>query len=420
MTGIIHHERAPGFGLRQAAAFALATAFCLAAGRGASAQTPRARDLGVPFEGSPGALNAITDVAGVTVGHRTLVSGSGKRVIGQGPVRTGVTAIWPRGKEAREPVYAAWFSLNGDGEMTGTTWIEDSGLLEGPVMITNTLNVGVVHDAVVRWETRRSIDEFDGGYPTWLSSLPVVAETWDGTLNDIFGLHVTTEDAFAAMESATAGPVPEGNVGGGTGMICHRFKGGIGTSSRTVDVEGASYTVGVLVQCNYGSREQLRIAGVPVGMEIPDLMPERTGGVPDGASPYDVDGGADREGSIIVVVATDAPLLPHQLKRVARRVSLGLGRQGSTSGNGSGDIFIAFSTANMDAAAARTPVAGLDMLSNELLNPIFGATVEATEESVVNALMAAETMTGADDITVYELPHERLRDLLRRYGRLTR
>jgi len=380
------------------------------------AQSPRARDLGVPFDGTTGPLNAITDVSGVTVGHTTLVRGSGDKVMGQGPVRTGVTAVWPRGKDMREPAFAAWFSLNGDGEMTGTTWVEDSGLLEGPVMITNTLGVGVVHDAVVRWEARRSLEQYDGDYPAWAASLPVVAETWDGTLNDIFGLHVTTEDAFGAMEAAASGPVVEGNVGGGTGMICHRFKGGIGTSSRTVAVEGARYTVGVLVQCNYGSREQLRIAGVPVGQEIPDLMPARPG---EGGAPEPADDGADREGSIIVVVATDAPLLPHQLKRVARRVSLGLGRQGSTSGNGSGDIFIAFSTANRDAAAGLTPVTRLELLANDHLNPVFGATVEATEEAIVNALVAAETMTGADDVTVYALPHDRLREILRRYGRLS-
>lgn len=381
------------------------------------AQSPRARDLGVPFEGTPGALNAITDVAGVEVGHTTLVRGSGRKVVGQGPVRTGVTAVWPRGNDTPDPVFAAWFSLNGDGEMTGTTWVEDSGLLEGPVMITNTLNVGIVHHAVVRWGATRSVDYAGGGYPPWLASLPVVAETWDGTLNDILGQHVTVDDALAAMDGAVGGTVVEGNVGGGTGMICHRFKGGIGTSSRVVEIDGARYTVGVLVQCNYGSREQLRIAGVPVGVEIPDLMPSRPG--PDG-SPVEADDGADREGSIIVVVGTDAPILPHQLERVATRVSLGLGRNGSTSGNGSGDIFIAFSTANREAARERDAVAGLEILANERLNPVFSATVQATEEAVVNAMVAAETMTGADDVTVFELPHDRLRDALARYNRLVR
>lgn len=382
-----------------------------------NAQSPRARDLGVPFEGSPGPHNAITDVTGVEVGHTTLVRGSGPKVVGVGPVRTGVTAVWPRGNETPDPVFAAWFTLNGDGEMTGTTWVEDSGLLEGPVMITNTLNVGIVHHAVVRWGATRSTDWQGGGYPPWLASLPVVAETWDGTLNDILGQHVTVDDALAAMDGAAGGRVTEGNVGGGTGMICHRFKGGIGTSSRTVEIDGARYTVGVLVQCNYGSREQLRIAGVPVGTEILDLLPERPG--PDG-TPLEADDGADREGSIIVVVATDAPVLPHQLERIATRVSLGLGRNGSTSGNGSGDIFIAFSTANREAARARDAVTGLELLANERLNPIFSATVQATEEAVVNAMVAAETMTGADDVTVHALPHDRLREILRRYNRLAR
>jgi L-aminopeptidase/D-esterase-like protein len=326
-----------------------------------------------------------------------------------------VTAVWPRGNQTPDPVFAAWFSLNGDGEMTGTTWVEDSGILEGPVMITNTLNVGIVHHAVVRWGATRSTDFDGGGYPPWLASLPVVAETWDGTLNDILGQHVTVEDALAAMDGAVAGPVPEGNVGGGTGMICHRFKGGIGTSSRIVTIDEASWTVGVLVQCNYGSREQLRVAGVPVGAEIPDLMPGRPG---PGGETLSADDGADREGSIIVVVATDAPLLPHQLKRVARRVSLGLGRNGSTSGNGSGDIFIAFSTANRAAARERDGASTARLIANERLNPIFGATVEATEEAVVNALVAAETMTGADDVTVHALPHDRLREILRAHGRL--
>ncbi len=395
----------------------LAVAALALIGSDAGAQTTRARDLGVPFDGEPGALNAITDVPGVTVGHTTLVRGSGPKIVGQGPVRTGVTAVWPRGNRTPDPVFAAWFSLNGDGEMTGTTWVEDSGLLEGPVMITNTLNVGIVHHAVVRWGATRSTDWEGGGYPPWLASLPVVAETWDGTLNDILGQHVTVEDALAAMDGASGGPVSEGNVGGGTGMICHRFKGGIGTSSRVVAIDDASYTVGVLVQCNYGTREQLRVAGVPVGAEIPDLLPERPG--PEGDA-VEADDGADREGSIIVVVATDAPLLPHQLKRVARRISLGLGRNGSTSGNGSGDIFIAFSTANRAAARERQGISDAQMLANERLNPLFGATVEATEEAVVNAMVAARTMTGADDVTVHALPHDRLRSVLERFGRLAR
>ena len=377
----------------------------------ASAQKPRARDLGIPFEGTPGELNAITDVAGVQVGHATLVRGSGPVAIGGGPVRTGVTAVWPRGSEVPDAVYAAWFSLNGDGEMTGTTWVRDSGLMEGPVMITNTLSVGIVHHAVVRWGVARTVARGGGG---WLASLPVVAETWDGTLNDIRGQHVTEADALAAMNAARGGPVTEGNVGGGTGMICHRFKGGIGTSSRLAEVAGETYTVGVLVQCNYGSREPFRVAGVPVGREIADLMPARPGGAPL-EDPAD---GPDREGSIIVVVATDAPVLPHQLERMARRVSLGLARNGSVSSNGSGDIFVAFSTANQEAASERAAAADARVLANGRLNPLFTATVEATEEAVINALVAAETMTGANDVTVYALPHDRLREVLARYNRL--
>lgn len=379
----------------------------------ASGQKPRARDLGIPFEGTPGMLNAITDVDGVEVGHATLVRGAGPVVIGEGPVRTGVTAVWPRGRNEPDPVYAAWFALNGDGEMTGTTWVRDSGIMEGPVMITNTLSVGVVHHAVIRWGVAKGVE---GGGGRWLAALPVVGETWDGTLNDIRGQHVTEADAMAAMDAARAGPVAEGNVGGGTGMICHRFKGGIGTSSRLAEVGGDTYTVGVLVQCNYGSREPFRVAGVPVGREIADLMPER----PNGAQLEGVEGEADRDGSIIVVVATDAPVLTHQLERMARRVSLGLARNGSTSSNGSGDIFVAFSTANQEAAAERDAAADARVLANGRLNPLFTATVEATEEAIINALIAAETMTGANDVTVHALPHERLREVLRRYNRLER
>ncbi|MCY3611041.1 MAG: P1 family peptidase [Gemmatimonadetes bacterium] len=377
----------------------------------ASAQKPRARDLGVPFEGTPGSLNAITDVAGVEVGHATIVRGRGRLVIGEGPVRTGVTAVWPRGREEPDPVYAAWFTLNGDGEMTGTTWVRDSGIMEGPVMITNTLSVGVVHHAVIRWGVAKGVERGPG---PWLAALPVVGETWDGTLNDIRGQHVTEEDALAAMDAARGGPVAEGNVGGGTGMICHRFKGGIGTSSRVVRVDRQRYTVGVLVQCNYGSRELFRVAGVPVGREIADLMPER----PGGEQLEGVEGEADRDGSIIVVVATDAPVLPHQLERMARRVSLGLARNGSIASNGSGDIFVAFSTANREAAAERATSADARVLANGRLNPLFTGTVEATEEAIINALIAAESMTGANDVTVHALPHDRLREVLRKYNRL--
>ncbi len=356
---------------------------------------PRARDLGVPFDGTPGPYNAITDVKGVEVGHTTLISGDGKLEVGKGPVRTGVTAILPRGKGSNDDVLAAWFTLNGNGEMTGTTWVDDSGFLDGPVMITNTHSVGVVRDAVIAWKVKHGSVDSEGYW--W--SLPVVAETWDGYLNDINGFHVKPEDAWHALDSAHSGPVEEGNVGGGTGMICNEFKGGIGTSSRLLEATAGRYTVGVLVQCNYGSREQLRIAGVNVGREIPEHT------VWQG----DV-------GSIIVVVATDAPLIPTQLKRIAKKVSLGLGRDGSYSGDGSGDIFIAFSTANPGAATAKG-VHQLAMLPNESLDPIFLATVQATEEAVVNAMVAAETMTGINNRTVIALPHERLREVLKKYNR---
>jgi len=373
-------------------------------------QKERARDLRIPLDGTPGPLDAITDVPGVEVGHATLVSGSGKLVVGKGPVRTGVTAVLPRGKRSGDPVFAGWFTLNGNGEMTGTTWLEESGFLWGPVMITNTHSVGVVRDAVIEWLVKqaRSLSEYD-----W--SLPVVAETWDGSLNDINGFHVKNEHVFAALDSAHGGPVTEGNVGGGTGMICHRFKGGIGTASRRLDSKDGGYTVGVLVQCNYGARPQLRIAGVPVGRQIPDLLPCRE---PCGSprSARDARLAAD-VGSIIIVVATDAPLLPHQLKRVAKRAALGVGKMGGVGGNSSGDIFIAFSTAN-PRAAADTGLAGVAMLPNERITPLFEATVQATEEAIINALLAAETMTGADDLKVTALPHDRLREVLRKYNRL--
>ena len=370
---------------------------CLALSGLVYAQTrPRARDLGVPFDGKPGPLNAITDVQEVEVGHTTLISGDVASPPGTGPVRTGVTAILPRGKESSDPVFAGWFTENGNGEMTGTTWLEESGFLEGPVMITNTHSVGIVRDAVIAWRLKHHGTD-KSGY-SW--SLPVVAETWDGYLNDINGFHVKAEDAFHALDTAHGGPVDEGNVGGGTGMICHEFKGGIGTASRILDAKYGGYTVGVLVQCNYGQRDQLRIAGVPVGREI--------------AGPKVWD---DDVGSIIVVVATDAPLIPTQLKRVAKRVTLGLGRNGSYSGDGSGDIFIAFSTANAGAASS-IGVRPISMLPNDQLNPIFLATVQATEEAVVNAMIAAETMTGSMGHTVNALPHDRLRELLKSYNRL--
>src|SRR5436190_1174180 len=367
----------------------------------------RARDLGVPFDGTPGPLNAITDVAGIEVGQVTIISGRGPLVVGQGPVRTGVTAILPRGKTNGDPVMAGWFTENGNGEMTGTTWIEESGFLAGPVMITNTHSVGVVRDAVIEWLVHKGFD-FD-----W--SLPIVAETWDGALNDINGFHVTKEHAFAALDSARGGPVPEGNVGGGTGMICNQFKGGIGTSSRRLPAPLGRYTVGVLVQCNYCSRARLSIAGVPVGQEIPDLMPcyDSLPGTPlAGRRCLDAD-----KGSIIIVIATDAPLLPHQLKRIAKRASLGVGRLGGLGGNPSGDIFVAFSTANPGGAKPDANVS-VTMVPNERITPLFEATVQATEEAIVNAMVAAETMTGANGLRGYGLPHARLRAVLRKYNRL--
>ena len=365
----------------------------------------RARDLGVPFEGTPGPLNAITDVAGVLVGHTTLISGSGKLVIGKGPVRTGVTAILPRGLDSIQRFsFAGWFAENGNGEMTGTTWLEEGGFLEGPVMITNTHSVGVVRDAVIAWRVAHGPEDNTGAW--W--SLPVVAETWDGWLNDINGFHVRPEHVFQALEHAHAGAVEEGNVGGGTGMICNGYKGGIGTASRRLTPKDGGYTVGVLVQCNYGTRANLRVAGIPVGQEI-------FGEDPYAFVPADV----AETGSIIVVVATDAPLLPHQLKRVARRVTLGLGRTGSTAGNGSGDIFIAFSTANPEASVS-AHLTELHMLPNGSLDPIFDATVQATEEAVINALIAAEDMTGIDGHHVSALSHQKLREVLARYNRLVK
>jgi D-aminopeptidase len=365
---------------------------------GLAQSKPRARDLGIPFDGMPGPLNAITDIKGIEVGHTTLISGDGRLQVGVGPVRTGVTAVLPRGKNSMDDVFAAWFTLNGNGEMTGTTWVEDSGFLDGPIMITNTHSVGVVRDAVIAWRVKRATPD-DEGY--WWS-LPVVAETWDGYLNDVNGFHVKPEHVFHALDSARSGPVEEGSVGGGTGMVCNEFKGGIGTSSRVLTTKQGGYTVGVLVQCNYGDRNQLRIAGIPVGREIPDSKVR-----------------GDDVGSIIVVVATDAPLIPTQLKRVARKVSLGLGRDGSYSGDGSGDIFIAFSTAN-PGAAQNKGLRQLTMLPNDDLNPIFLATVQATEEAVINAMVAADTMKGLNDRVVIGLPHDRVREILKKYNRLVK
>ena len=382
-----------------AACIALVVLFAeVCAAASAPAARLRARDLGIPFDGTPGPFNAITDVKGVEVGHTTLISGSGPLKVGVGPVRTGVTAILPRGRDSNDAVFAGWFTENGSGEMTGTTWIEDSGFLDGPVMLTNTHSVGVVHDAVIAWKVKHGVPDLEGYW--W--SAAVVAETWDGYLNDVNGFHVHPEDAFHALDVAHSGVVEEGSVGGGTGMICNQFKGGIGTSSRVLDPKAGGYTVGVLVQCNYGTRDELRIAGINVGREIPEHTAWE-----------------DDLGSIIVVVATDAPLIPTQLKRVARRVALGLGRNGSYAGNGSGDIFLAFSTANPGAISPKG-AHQLTMLPNDSLDPVFLATVRATEEAVINAMVAAETMTGIDDRTVIALPHERLREVLKKYNRLTR
>ena len=367
-------------------------------------QHPRARDLGVPFDGTPGPLNAITDVQGVLVGHTTLISGNGKLVVGKGPIRTGVTAVLPRGTASMERFsFAGWYSQNGNGEMTGTTWVEESGFLEGPVMITNTHSVGVVRDAVIAWRVAHG--PADATESWW--SLPVVAETWDGWLNDINGFHVKPEHAFHAIDSAHSGPVEEGAVGGGTGMICNGFKGGIGTSSRRLADKDGGYLVGVLVQCNYGRRQNLRIAGIPVGREIESEDPYAW--LPSAIAEY---------GSIIVVVATNAPLLPHQLKRIARRVSLGIGRTGSIASNGSGDIFIAFSTANPGASEV-DHVVEVKMVPNGSLDALFAATVEATEEAIVNAMVAATDMTGVDGHHVRALPHDQLRAVLAKYNRLT-
>jgi D-aminopeptidase len=375
--------------MRHAALVVLSVALALPA----AAAEPRARDLGIPFDfGSPGRWNAITDVAGVEVGHVTLIEGDA--------VRTGVTAVLPRGKgeSASDQCFGGFFSLNGNGEMTGTEWLEESGMLEGPVMITNTNSVGVVRDAVISYAARRWGPK---GYQE-LWSLPVVAETWDGHLNDIYGMHVKGEHAFRAIDGAASGPVAEGNVGGGTGMICYEFKGGIGTASRVLDAKAGGYTVGVLVQANFGLRHQLRIAGVPVGREL------REGLV------YSKD-----TGSIIIVVATDAPLLPHQMKRMARRAALGLARTGSVAGNGSGDLFVAFSTAN-GRAADKDGTSALQMLPNDRMGPLFEATVGATEEAIVNALVAGRTMRGRDGHEVLGLPLEKVRGTLRRHGVLVR
>jgi D-aminopeptidase len=364
----------------------------------AEVKVVRARDLGVPFDGTPGKLNSITDVPGVEVGYTTLISGEGKLEVGKGPVRTGVTAIIPRGHESlNDPVYAGYFSLNGNGEMTGTAWVDESGFLEGPIVITNTHSVGVTRDAVIAWRIKHGAPDTTGYW--W--SLPVVAETWDGWLNDINGFHVKPEDVFHALDTAHGGAIEEGSVGGGTGMICYEFKGGNGTASRQINIRTSkdapprSFVVGVFLQANFGRRSQLVIAGVPVGKEIPGEVYKQ------------------ESGSCIAVVATDAPLLPNQLKRLARRVSLGLARTGTVSGNGSGDLFIAFSSANPNAANPDQVTHTVQTIPNDLMDPLFTGVVQATEEAVVNALVDNHSMTGRDNHYVEALPHDRLRELMK-------
>ena len=362
----------------------------------------KASELGIPLDGEPGPYNAITDIPDLKVGHSTIISGEGQLVVGEGPVRTGLTAILPRGHHY-DPVFAGIFALNGNGEMTGSHWVEESGFMEHPVLITNTHAVGVTHDALIAWVGKNKFYEPLPGGSYWV--LPVVAETYDGFLNDVNGFHVKPEHVFEALDTAASGPVAQGNVGGGTGMMCHQFKGGIGTSSRVITGLPETYTVGVLVQANYGLRRNLTIASVPVGKEITDLMPEI--GQPSPISDT---------GSIIVIIATDAPLLPYQLKRMARRAALGLGRLGGFAANGSGDIILAFSTANPNAAH-RDREAVIRMIPNDFSDPLLEGVVQATEEAVINALLSAETMSGINGNTVYALPHDRLIDLLKKYGK---
>jgi L-aminopeptidase/D-esterase-like protein len=409
---------------------ALAGLVCLglASIANAEAPSPRARDLGVPFDGTPGPGNAITDVAGVEVGFKTLISGEGAMVRGKGPVRTGVTAIFPRGKADGRAVFAGFFAGNGNGDMTGTHWLEESGVLETPITITGTGSVGVVRDATFAW-----LADHRPGY-FWY---PVSAETADVPLNDMAGQHVTAQDARDALDAAKPGPVAEGNVGGGTGMVCNGFKGGTGTSSRKLAGDAGGYIVGVLVQCNYGAAQQLRVAGIPVAREMtlqprcvmkltspPQMLRGSPAPVCDPKKLALADGlNEEHRGSIIIVIATDAPLTAEQLKRLARRASVGLGRLGAIESDGSGDIFIAFSTANAGAddgnwAADAAKPAQIQRLRSEALNPLFEATVQGVEEAVVNALVAAHTMTGADYWTVSALPHQQLQEILRRHGLL--
>ena len=370
-------------------------------------QKPRARDLGVPFVGKTGEFNAITDVKGVEVGYSTIISGKGENIVGKGPVRTGVTAIFPRGKAKKfSPVYANWYSLNGNGEMTGTTWVTESGFLETPIMITNTNSVGEVRQAVLKWYV--DTDWYDG--EDWWYTYPVVAETYDGFLNDIYGFHVKEEHVLEAIENTSSGKIAEGNVGGGTGMMCLGFKGGTGTSSRVIKIKDSTYTVGAIVQSNFGAKRNLSIAGVPVGIELKDTLNYKFKAPPKSRR-------QEGDGSIIVIVATDAPLLPHQLKRIAQRIPLGVGIVGGRGSNGSGDIFLAFSTAN-ENAFNRDETTTVKSMSNDQMTPIFEATVQAVEEAIINAMVAAETMEGINGNTAYALPHHLLIQTLKKYNRI--
>tara|TARA_B110000503_G_scaffold125136_1_gene192410 strand:- start:59 stop:1246 length:1188 start_codon:yes stop_codon:yes gene_type:complete len=369
-------------------------------------QKPRARDLGVPFLGLTGDFNAITDVKGVEVGYSTMISGKGENIVGKGPIRTGVTAIFPRGKSKKfSPVYANWYSLNGNGEMTGTTWVTESGFLETPIMITNTNSVGVVRDAVLKWYV--DTDWYSG--EDWWYTYPVVAETYDGFLNDIYGFHVREENVLEAIENSSSGIIAEGNVGGGTGMMCLGFKGGTGTSSRIFKIKKSTYTVGAIVQSNFGAKRNLSIAGVPVGIELKDTLNYVFNAPPKSRR-------QEGDGSIIVIIATDAPLLPHQLKRIAQRIPLGVGIVGGRGSNGSGDIFLAFSTAN-ESAFNRDETVTVESMPNDQLTPVFEATVQAVEEAIINAMVAAETMEGINGNKAYALPHDLLIGILKKYNR---
>jgi D-aminopeptidase len=356
---------------------------------------PRARDLGIPFEGTPGKHNAITDVDGITVGYSTIIEGNS--------ARTGVTIIHPRGQTDHDPVFAGWFPFNGNGEMTGSAWVEEGGFLEGPIGITNTHSVGVVRDTIIQWQVQQS-KIFQG----W--SCPLVTETADGWLNDINGFFVKPKHVMKALENAESGPIVEGNVGGGTGMLCYEFKGGSGTSSRKLPEKLGGWTVGAFAQTNFGRRYQLTIAGVPVGHHLKDHAIWT-----NGENPFKQD-----DGSLIIIIATDAPLLPHQLRRLAKRASLGMARTGSIGGNGSGDIFLAFSTANPHAARGnKEGIADLRALANDHIDPLFAASAYATEEAIINSMVAAEDMTGHKGVSVKALPHDKLREILKDYNRLS-